>query len=427
MAIKIKDDIKEKISAFVSDNLHKVHVDNGSFVNSRSMFNLFDIDKIIENKSTAKELLPIVGDNPLYHFVSETINRDVRNTQDYESGKNLSLSELTPFSDASNYARKIIEDLCSLPWSYTFTLRLPKDLHPLLDQAKDEAVISTSMRLVRTTSDFALQFPLESKVARRNEVGGILGMTILGLSKPEWTEGDVVLQLQEKGFVGEYDYSAPIRQAESKVRSFLGILLALFAIKKTSSFMFHPPKRDFLVHKYYDKGWNIERKYELDDDFNKIIAKFAIQDFDGNETLEKNRQAWVNHCLSMASAAFKAGKEAERLRLAARWLFDSYATDRDLLAFVQAMVAMEILLGHGGDIQEIGIGTVIRNRCSYLIAANAEDREKITSDLKEIYKIRSNIVHTGKEHLSVSEFGMLTILRSYCARVILKEIELSRG
>lgn len=427
MAIKIKDDIKEKIGEFISDNLHNVHVDNGSFVNSRSMYSLFEVDRIIDNKQASKELAQIVGDNPLYHFVSETINRDVRNTQDYESGKDVSIVELAPFSDPAAYAAKIIQDLKSLPWSYTFTLRLPKDLHSLLDNAKSEAVISTSMRLIRVTPEFARQFPLESKVERRNEVGGILGMTILGHSKPEWTEGEVVLQLQEKGFVGEYDYSVPTRQAESKVRSFLGVLLALFAIKKTSSFMFHPPKRDFLIHKFYDKGWNIERKYELDDDFNKLLAKFAIQDFDGNEALEKNKQVWVNHCLSMASAAFRPGEDAERLRLAARWLFDSYATDRDLLAFVQAMVAMEILLGHGGDIQEIGIGTVIRNRCAYLIAANAEDREKITSDIKEIYKIRSNIVHTGKEHLSVNEFGMLSILRSYCARVILKEIELSRG
>jgi hypothetical protein len=110
--------------------------------------------------------------------------------------------------------------------------------------------------------------------------------------------------------------------------------------------------------------------------------------------------------------------------LGCQWLFDSYCTTNELLAFVQTAVAMEILLGDKRTSDLIGIGELLSNRCAYLIGASYNQRQEILDELKKIYDVRSQIVHRGKSRLKHTERELFSTLQWMCHRVIQEEVRL---
>jgi len=124
------------------------------------------------------------------------------------------------------------------------------------------------------------------------------------------------------------------------------------------------------------------------------------------------------------SLAFKHPDKSEQLQLASNWYFDSITNKNDLLAFVQAVVVLEILLGEKAKSDIIGLSELLRNRCAYLISKNLNERNEILSKFKEIYDVRSSIVHEGKNELESTEKESLSYLQGLCAKVIRAEVEL---
>jgi len=91
------------------------------------------------------------------------------------------------------------------------------------------------------------------------------------------------------------------------------------------------------------------------------------------------------------------------------------------------MVALEILLGDKASSDIMGLGELLRNRCAYLIGKTHDQRQDILKDFKQIYEIRSKIVHRGKSKLTFNERGLFMNLQWLCRRVIQEEIELLKA
>jgi hypothetical protein len=121
---------------------------------------------------------------------------------------------------------------------------------------------------------------------------------------------------------------------------------------------------------------------------------------------------------------FNKAQKADVIFLAAQWLFDSYTGSDAIMNFIQGMVVLEILLGNKAVSDEIGLGTLLGNRCAYLIATNQDERLEILRSFSEIYDVRSQIVHSGKQRLNAMEYTLFNKLLGYCTSVICKEISL---
>jgi hypothetical protein len=155
-----------------------------------------------------------------------------------------------------------------------------------------------------------------------------------------------------------------------------------------------------------------------------LLAKLEVNNADG-QIKEEQLDSWIKFGLNGIRSGFADGSTSARLQLAAKWFVESYSNNRDLLGFVQAMVCLEIILGDQEDSQELGLGATIRNRCAYLIGRSHREREEISNQLKEIYRVRSTIVHTGKDQLTRTDHIMLFHLREYCGRVLARELEIA--
>ena len=91
------------------------------------------------------------------------------------------------------------------------------------------------------------------------------------------------------------------------------------------------------------------------------------------------------------------------------------------------MIVLEILLGDKHIAEEIGLGELLRNRLAYMIGSSHRDRGKLLEDFSNIYRVRSQIVHSGKHRLTVEERSLFSKLRWMCRRVMAKELELLKG
>lgn len=130
--------------------------------------------------------------------------------------------------------------------------------------------------------------------------------------------------------------------------------------------------------------------------------------------------------LSEASAKIQTYfKMNDKIRATARWLMNSYLSENDLLAYIQATTAIEILLGEKKYTDTLGIQNLIANRLAYSIANSPEERNEIIKKFIKIYETRSDIVHNGAEEIDHAKKENLKQLQIYVRRLLLHEINLA--
>ncbi len=120
-------------------------------------------------------------------------------------------------------------------------------------------------------------------------------------------------------------------------------------------------------------------------------------------------------------AAIRAGFTDVSTRSAARWYADSTVGSNGLIQIVQAAIALEILLGDESGLEQIGTTALLANRLAYMIAETPHERRTILARFKQLYKVRSLIVHQGKAVLEERESAALYELRAYANRAIIKQ------
>ncbi|HAR62366.1 MAG TPA: hypothetical protein DCS13_02775 [Candidatus Margulisbacteria bacterium] len=84
----------------------------------------------------------------------------------------------------------------------------------------------------------------------------------------------------------------------------------------------------------------------------------------------------------------------DQINAAIEWAFDAQVNDNKTFSFIQLCIALEAIIGESSGSESIT--KTIADRCAFYIANSKNQREEIIKDVKEIYNIRSNLVH-GKE------------------------------
>lgn len=86
-------------------------------------------------------------------------------------------------------------------------------------------------------------------------------------------------------------------------------------------------------------------------------------------------------------------------------------------------MALEILLGDRKQANEIGVTALLANRLAFMIARTPTEREAVLTHFRELYDVRSDIVHEGKAALGDKGYATLSALREYARRAILTQLE----
>lgn len=111
--------------------------------------------------------------------------------------------------------------------------------------------------------------------------------------------------------------------------------------------------------------------------------------------------------------------DAERIRTSLEWAFDSELNENQTLAFIQACVGLEALLGD--DDQEEPLTTRLADRCAYLLGKSHTDRTLIRKRFKNMYDVRSKLIHGRSPRLGPSDKEQLRIAQTMLGEVITEE------
>ena len=111
--------------------------------------------------------------------------------------------------------------------------------------------------------------------------------------------------------------------------------------------------------------------------------------------------------------------DAPRIRTALEWAFDSAQNDNQTLSFLQACIGLEALLGD--DDKTEPLTARLADRCAYLLGKTQHNREEIRRKFKDMYEVRSKLVHGRRPRLNIHERAQLSFAQATLGDVITDE------
>lgn len=429
MALELHKQCRERLVEKVSEVLGRVKVQNHMFLERRSTVSLFLAEEVLPGTGPLKKRMDqYVSETPLYDFLYETLSRELYEQQEFDSNFPLAnLTDLSEYKDTKSVAQRLITDFESLPWKYALTIRVENDFGQLFAQSIKEFQLGDCLTLITPSEGFIQQYPLQSGIEARDRA--ISGQTsLLGLlgapKSEEWDKASTYLQIKVSGFIGKYGETTPLEDGISLLKAFCGLAIALRLLKINRKYRTTSPKSKFFLHWNGRTRWEVLDIHELDAGSSEAFNDLIFYDLDGALDTDVKRAAWMREVLNSIHLVISNRESSRRLILAGQWLFDSYCGKNDLLSFVQTAVVLEILLGEKAVSDLLGLGELLRNRCAYLIGKTNKQRQEVLTDFKEIYDVRSKIVHAGKSRLNLHERTLFSKLQWICRRVIQEEVKL---
>lgn len=162
--------------------------------------------------------------------------------------------------------------------------------------------------------------------------------------------------------------------------------------------------------------WLRENKIELPLEICILLEKLSFKDAN-EEGVSK-----LLSCLEVPAKLIESNsEESVRIKAAIEWSFDSITAEDETMAFLKACIGLEALLGENEA--SPSLTETLSDRCSYLIATSIKSRKNIKERFKDIYKIRSKIVHGAINHLDRENRVQLEFARHFLRSAIRKEIQ----
>lgn len=319
----------------------------------------------------------------------------------------------------------IIAHLESIPRKYRIYFELP-------------SVKGIGVKEIRITDDISFVEKInegdfkEVKIPSRSLLGG----NCYTLQREK-----LYICLQVNGYADGTLESSAVKKAYSKFRQviLLGKLSGVFVEKKrtiSAEFLSFGVPHVFVIHELDINGEIYQvtlskavldylSKIELNENTLKPTAlELLLETFENRETFTSNDKAKIlqkrfQHPVNLLKTPDN-DKNAEPLKTAIEWAFDSLTNDNDTLAFIQACIGLEAIMGD--DETKDNITATLADRCSYLLGDSISARKRIREDFKKFYCIRSKVVHGRKAYLDDEQRHFLNYAQIILKQVIWKEV-----
>jgi hypothetical protein len=115
----------------------------------------------------------------------------------------------------------------------------------------------------------------------------------------------------------------------------------------------------------------------------------------------------------------KKGGLQEKLLSAIQWAGRATADSRKEEAFLLYAIALESLILAENEKDELLFR--LRTRIAHLLGKDIESKKKIYERVRDLYRIRSQIVHSGKYQVTDSDLGQMRFLTKNCILRVLTE------
>lgn len=432
MTINFHTECKKQLINRLAETLSSLTIEKGGWLSAGS-FKFFQGLDDIPPKNIQEELLGIIGDEPIGTFFYSRI-RSCLNDQREEITEDCTLSSISRFADTSAFAASLVDELETLPWSYTLFVQLPLEADCGIVAGYE---LSTEFSLVIPTEQLKHEFSF-ARQAETNKSAFLNALLGRGDRVREWNDKQFYLKGSIEGFIEDSFTTPTVAKFLSGVKSFLGLGIAVFLFETERRGFFNTPRTaPILVFRNNNGTLSIQDEHlfargEMDT-LQSIKLFSSIEQRSKEPTkfpgllglgtdFEVGRDVLIGRKLELISKAFKNNERGKEVLRAGCWYFDGSSAENSALKFVQLTTTLEILLGDQDP--EENLTTLMANRAAYMIGRNHEERQEVIEKFKKLYKVRSKIVHRGHTELSSEERDTWFALLVLCSRVLERELTL---
>lgn len=305
--------------------------------------------------------------------------------------------------DVSSTVEEIVSILLNLPSKYSFLFKLPKS-----------DVVINKFEFSRRTKLFSVDTDLIQKLYPNSEREGLLSSVRTYYEAPRFKEGDVLLEIERKGYIGPFfgvkiDGEDPLFQFKFVV----GVYLVLGILQRRSSTNALVTTN---VYKYnaYDQKLNEVRSfsetYEDIEYLNRlefVNSTFKLTDIDTllkrtDTEFDKANKVISNYFCKIPAKTInqkRLKKNQTMIKNGLYWLYEALKQSQEHLRTVFITSAFDSVLDLKGqeDTKEIK-GKLIAS----IISRDINESEIIYKGVKDLYDIRNSIIH-GERSISAIE------------------------
>ncbi|WP_149195606.1 HEPN domain-containing protein [Luteimonas suaedae] len=405
MPLSLAAPLRERLIEQLVAELNNATVFADYFISAWSLRGLAGIKSLPDKGELAEQLSRFIGDDPFSTFATDELDTGFKGPGPNTDANETPLANYEGYGDLGKVASDLVEAFATLPWSYELTIRLPNPLGAAVTRELGDTPLSPRHRIV-SGATLSAAFPM----AVRHQ--GLMGLMSNARPAPPWDEDGGYLQVSMNGYFRSKQ-TEPFFAARDDVLTFfgLGIALGLFDefpsdIKEIDGKVSH-----LYVHRLDDGAWVEQSTLDIDDQHKYGIGRLALAED------ARNDPNLMRQKLARIGSVFRSDM-GKNIALSARWLFESYCGRDALLQYIQAAVAIEILLGDEEADPSVGLTTLMANRCAFLIAKTPTARENLLKLFRDIYRVRSKIVHRGKSRLNTQEIRLFRSLHFILRMVI---------
>lgn len=423
--MNLHPEAKVRITSLLSDGLKNLVVKNGQFLDRVSAFLAFmpANASLPKDRKKADKLHEWIGDLPLVEFCSDYLYDKLSLNSPYISGDDRrALPQISGYEDVQKISNELVESFASLPWKYRLTLPLNSGMFPPLSDDATEYSVGESSSLIVSNLLINENTPLKTdNDGIRKRISGSGVLSLLSNSEDIWQEADYFFQSEIEGFIGPFGGGTPMDIIESRFKAFCGLGLALGIFKYEYKYDPTPAKGHWYVHRATEGEWDLRDRLNLAGEDAILLRSVTVGGGEGQS--QRQKEEWLNSAFLKLQKILSHLNSAS-IRLAAQWYWDSYKGTDEVLEYVRRMISLEILLGEGADTAKASLGEILGNRLAYLVGKTHEGRSKTLADFKDIYNIRSKILHRGKHRLVGDDRSAKMKLNNLCKQAIREEARL---
>jgi hypothetical protein len=420
--------LRDKLIGILRAELPKIKLRDSGRLDIQSMF---DMDKAFTEvlrhapKLLKEQVEAYVGERPLFSLMYGMLTDELTLLAPEVKAEKGRLCELPLYGDVEALAQRIFSMLTKLPNQYVAVVELPRGISEEMYRNNAPPILGQKLAVIGSWQGEQDGYPFPTPVTLvrppQNAFMGLLGLkppsaTLTALQQlPVNAQSAPVSHLYVKleGYINSVSSQQPLNLFTTIFKAFFGLALGMEVLESDWK-SFGGSQLLISVYQNSDAGFFKIEDDTVGDSESALVRKIIVSDL-GREHLMKNLRTIVN-ILDM-------NEQLPQLVLAGRWLFDSSSNGDALMGFMQLAICAEVLLGNedGGE----SVTAMLANRCAYLIASSTKERDDLTTEFKNIYKVRSKIVHRGHGILKENERNQFRRLRTICNRVLQREIQLA--
>lgn len=232
-------------------------------------------------------------------------------------------------------------------------------------------------------------------------------------------EGSILFTYRTSGLISDRNRPKCFIDFYDDLRAFYGACLSLDVMGYSSIFR---TGRVYPVHgnMLKNNALSLELVEALEEDLQDISDSYLSASAEDR----LNKGETIEQLFSTVCKMFKSD-QYQRLRTSAIWLFRSFHAERGMDQILDATIAIEVLLGDRDASDRIGLSKLMANRCAYALGRSASERNDLYKFFTEFYKLRSEIVHSGRLKISEEEAKLVRKGVALASRVLRHEIAMN--